>query len=75
MELWRLPRSCHGLVATGLPHRQTQRETMTKVNLHRTYPCGYQESIRIEGWTFGLSIQDTESPKPCPLHALNCRRA
>lgn len=46
---------------------------MPKLQLHRTWPCGMQESTRLEGWSVGsLTLRDDDKPLPCPLHGLEC---
>lgn len=49
---------------------------MPKAQIHRTYPCGMQESVRLEGWNLALSLdlKDSDTLHPCPLHGLACRK-
>lgn len=45
---------------------------MARVLVRRTYPCGYQESVEIEG---SVSYEEDDKLRPCRLHGLECRKA
>ncbi len=47
---------------------------MAKAQIHRTWPCGMQESLKLDGWKLALEIKDNPEKRPCPLHGLGCKR-
>lgn len=46
-----------------------------KAKVHRTWPCGMQESLELRsGFLDQARADDEDRARPCPLHGLNCRR-
>jgi hypothetical protein len=45
---------------------------MPEAKYHRTWPCGFQESIELKGW--GVDVKLANDPQPCPLHGKDCSR-
>lgn len=46
-----------------------------KAKVHRTWPCGMQESLEVKtGFWEQASPRDDDASHPCPLHGLECRR-
>lgn len=39
---------------------------MGRVKIHRSWPCGYQESVQAEGWGLSPSITEESLARPCP---------
>jgi hypothetical protein len=45
-----------------------------KAKVHRTWPCGMQESVETRTnplWEFA-KVNDDDKRHPCPLHGLDC---
>ena len=46
---------------------------MGRILIRRTWPCGTQESIELNGlWV--QSASEDDKPRPCPVHGLTCHK-
>lgn len=47
-----------------------------KAKVHRTWPCGMQESVETKTNPFweNAKVNDNDQRHPCPLHGFECHR-
>lgn len=48
---------------------------MTHLHIHRTWPCGFQESMKARGWLLSFKMKDEDTKRPCPVHGESCSRS